>query len=82
MKQKDIALIIVVAAISIVVGFVASGLLLGSSGKGKQTAETVDAISASFPAPDKRYFNEKSVDPTQTITIGDTSNNQPFQQSQ
>lgn len=82
MKQKDIALIVVVAAISVVVAFVASSLIFGSTGKGKQTAEKVDAISATFPTPDSRYFNKDSIDPTQTITIGDTSNSQPFEQKQ
>lgn len=82
MKQKDIALIAVVAVVSIVIATIASNLVLGGSSAREQTAEVVDAISASFDQPDKDYFNEKSIDPTLLIRIGDNSNQAPFKQTQ
>jgi hypothetical protein len=40
--------------------------------------EVIEPITAEFTQPDKRYFNEKSVNPTQPIRIGENQNQQPF----
>ncbi len=77
MKQKDIALIVIVAIVSAAVALALSNVLFGAS-RSQQKAEVIDPITASFPAPDQRYFNANSVDPTQTITIGNQSNQTPF----
>jgi hypothetical protein len=77
-KQKDIALIVVVAVVSAAIALVLSNILFGSPSRSKQTAEAVDPITPAFAAPDQRYFNITSVDPTQTITIGNQSNQTPF----
>ncbi len=82
MKQKDLALVAIVAVFSIVVATLASNVLIGHGGGKQQKAETVDAISATFEQPSKDYFNSQSVDPTQIIRIGDNSNQAPFTQAQ
>lgn len=82
MKQKDLALVAVVAVFSIIVASLASNVLIGHGGGRQQQAETVDAISATFDQPSKDYFNNDSVDPTQIIRIGDNSNQAPFSQAQ
>lgn len=81
MKQKDLALVAVVAVISIVVASIVSNVVIGSDG-GRQQAEVVDVISATFDQPNKDYFNNESIDPTQIIRIGDNSNQAPFNQAQ
>lgn len=78
MKQKDIALIIVLAVCSAVVSFVVSGWLFGKSGERQQKAEVVDVISSDFSLPDTQYFNSNAIDPTQLIQIGDANNPNPF----
>ena len=78
MKQKDIALIIVIVFVTGVVAYFLSNLVVGKPGNQQQDVETVEPISAEFTAADKKYFNVESVNPTQTITIGDTPNPQPF----
>lgn len=80
MKQKDIALIIVVCFISVIVGVFASQFLLQSTGGNQIEAEKVESISASFNSPDSRYFNNDSINPTQLIRIQINDNEQPFQQ--
>jgi len=82
MKQKDIALIIVVGAISVVLATVLSSYGFKFLGAKDQTAETVDVISSSFVQPDKKYFNANSIDPTLIIRIGEDSNQTPFNQAQ
>lgn len=78
MKQKDVALILVIAFISAVLSFFVSHLLFASKGNRNLTAETIDTISSSFEQPDSKYFNNTTVDPTQLIRIGNNQTNQPF----
>lgn len=78
MKQKDLALIIVVVFISAVVSLVVSKTLFSSPKNRQQAVEVVDPITSDFPAPDSHYFNSQSIDPTKLIKIGDNSNPTPF----
>lgn len=78
MKQKDIALIIIAVFVSGVFSFVLSGFLFSSPKNRQEKVEVVEPISAEFSQPSTKYFNDKSIDPTQLITIGSDSNNQPF----
>lgn len=78
MKQKDIALILVMVFISAVISFVLSGQIFGSPKNREQKAEVVEAITPEFPAPPGKYFNANSINPTQLITIGGNTNPNPF----
>lgn len=78
MKQKDIIVIIVVVAVSGTIAAVLSRFLIPAADK-QQQAEVVQPITADFPAPDKRFFNPQSIDPTLSIQIGDNTNPDPFQ---
>lgn len=78
MKQKDIALIAVIAIISAVVSFVASNKLFVTPSNRAQKVEVVDPIAASFQTPDKKYFNTSSIDPTQSSSLGTDNNQNPF----
>lgn len=80
MKQKDIALIIVISFISAVLSFVVSNMLFSSKDARSMESAVVTPITTDFPEPDDRYFNENSVNPTQIIRIGDNTNQQPFNQ--
>ncbi len=78
MKQKDIALILVIVFISAIISFFVSGRLFAPPQNRQQQVEVVAPISADFPRPDKRFFNVSSFDPTQLITIGQNVNPDPF----
>lgn len=82
MKQKDIAMIIIVVFISGVLSFVVSDMLFGKPAERQQKAEVVDVITSDFSLPSEKYFNQNSIDPTQLIQIGDTNNPNPFGNSQ
>ena len=70
MKQKDIALIIIIVFVSGMLSFFASRYLLVPSDVRTAQVEVVEPITSDFTEPDKRYFNEKSINPTETIEIG------------
>ncbi|HYH36435.1 MAG TPA: hypothetical protein VD706_02970, partial [Candidatus Saccharimonadales bacterium] len=64
MKQKDIALIVVIVFVSAIISFFVSNAIFGSPENRQQSAEVVQPISSKFPKPDPRYFNNQSFDPT------------------
>jgi len=78
MKQKDIALVLVMAFIGAIAALVLSQLLFSTPKNRSQTAETVDVITADFPQPPAIYFNANSINPTQQIEIGAGNNPNPF----
>lgn len=78
MKQKDIAMILVIGFVSAVLSLLASNFLFGAKSR-NLTAEKVDPISADFATPDQKHFNSDAVDPTRTIRIGTDTNPTPFQ---
>jgi hypothetical protein len=81
MKQKDIALIIMICFVAGIFSFIVSSLVFGGSTNKNQQAEVVDKVTTEFPQPSARYFNQEALNPTQTITIGDQNNQNPFASS-
>jgi hypothetical protein len=78
MKQKDIALILVVVGVSAIISFIVSSTFIAPAKNRQQKVEVVDRISTDFNRPDPKYFNAQSLNPTQEITIGDNTNTNPF----
>ena len=79
MKQKDIALIIVIVFISALISFFVSKTIFSSPKNRQQQVEVVQPITADFPeARQVHYFNSSAFDPTQLITIGQNANPDPF----
>lgn len=82
MKQKDVALIIIVAAISGFASFFASRLLFATPENRQQKVEVVDKISNDFAAPNPKYFNVNSINAAQLIQVTDSKNPNPFNGAQ
>lgn len=78
MKQKDVALILVVSFISAMLSFFVSHALFTSPEKRQEKVELIGKITADFPAPDNRYFNKDAVNPTVLISTEPGANQQPF----
>lgn len=78
MKQKDIALILVIAVVSGVLSFIVSGKIFVTPENRSQKVEVVDKISTDFQQPSNKYFNDKSVDPSQSVEVGENNNTTPF----
>jgi hypothetical protein len=78
MKQKDIALIIVIAAISGIISLIVSGKVFVTPANRQQKVEVVDKITTDFTTPDKKYFNAQSIDPAQAIQLSNGDNQNPF----
>ena len=78
MKQKDLALIIVIVFVSGLLSFFVSRLFFATPKDRQQKVEVVDTLTSDFATPDPKYFNKNSTNPTQLIQIGDSNNPNPF----
>jgi hypothetical protein len=77
MKQNSVVSLIIIAFAAGIISLIASKYLVISSAQ-QQSAVIVPVITANFPTPSSSYFNSQSIDPTQLIQIGTTTNTNPF----
>lgn len=82
MKQKDILLIAVIAIVAGLFSFLAANFFFGGEKAYKLTAPTIEPITQEFNLPDTTVYNNTALNPTKTITIGDSTNNTPFKSGQ
>ncbi len=84
MKQKDIALVAIVAIITGMFSLFIANAVFGSPDNRSTKVPVVEPISAEFPRPSadhpeyQAFFNKDALNPTQTIKIGDSANTKPF----
>lgn len=78
MKKNEIALLILIVAISIGIAYAVGQSIFGKATTKPVEVETVTAISANIEQPNENVFNENGINPTVPVKIGDPSNQQPF----
>jgi len=72
MKRSDLAMIILIAAVSVGIAyFVANSLFGGMTEQGTQV-KTVDPITSTIEAPDSAIFNEDAINPSVEVNINQT----------
>lgn len=80
MKKNDIALLILIVSLSLIASYFLLSTLLVKPSATRGAVEVVEPISAELTEPSDKIFNEKAIDPTVVIEIGNPANQQPFQQ--
>ena len=70
MKSTDIALVILLAAVSVVVSYWLGNMILGDPNDDTYKILHVDGISSEVESPDIETFNPKSLNPTVEVIIG------------
>lgn len=78
MKQKDLAMILLIVFISAIFSYFISKALITPPKNRQQKVEVVQAISSNFNDLDSKYYNAQAFDPTKIIVIGQTNNTDPF----
>lgn len=78
MKRKDISVIIAIVFLTGLVSFWVSNALFNKARTTKDEVEIVQPITSDFIKPEQKYFNGNSINPTQTIIVGETTNPDPF----
>ena len=70
MKNTDIALVILISAISILLSYWIGGAILGNPTEKVETTNYLETISGDLQAPDQETFNPTMINPTEEIIIG------------
>ena len=71
MKSTDIALIIVIAAVSMVIAYFGGNALLGDPAEKYESVIYMDTITSELPDPDPETFNAYALNPTVEVYVGD-----------
>lgn len=76
MKKSDIAMIILIASVSVMIAFVvASNIPILQSSKNGEKVRTIEQISSKVNDPDTKVFNDNAINPTvETVIGGDAQN--------
>ena len=82
-KDKDNSVFMLAGVAAVIVGFIAASMFVHAPKKGSLKVDVVPAIPASFPdvkndSTYSNYLNNKALDPTQAIQLGNSSNETPF----
>lgn len=79
MKKSDIAMIILIASVSILIAYFVMSSIPAIGKVGKQTVEvkTAEPITAELTPPDPTVFNSNAINPTIEVTIGGGSSSTP-----
>lgn len=70
MKKTDVAMIILIASISVLVAYFVAKAVLGDATNQTAKVKTVDAITSDVAPPDPTVFNKNAINPTVQVLIG------------
>ena len=73
MKKSDIAMIILIASISVLVAYFVAKALIGDTANQSVIVKTTDEITTNIDKPDTSVFNSNAINPTVQVIIGDQS---------
>lgn len=73
MKKTDIAMIILIASISVVVAFFVAKAIFGDVYSGSAKVKTIESIDSSIVEPSTDIFNSTAINPSIQVQINGTS---------
>lgn len=76
MKKTDLAMIIFIAAVSVLIAYFVAKSIIGDANNKPVKVKTVDQISADVREPDPDIFNKNAINPTVEVIIGQSDSSQ------
>ncbi len=73
MKKTDIAMIILIATLSVMVAFFVTRSIMGTPNSETVTVKSIEKIDAAVTPPDPAIFNENAINPAIKIEINDST---------
>lgn len=70
MKKSDIAMIILIASISVLVAYFVAKSLIGDVQDQSVKVKVADEIKSTIEQPDSKIFNSNAINPTVEVIIG------------
>ena len=71
MKNNEIALLIVIASMSVLVAYFVADNVIKSPSSTSEKVQIASPITANVQTPDKTIFNKDAINPTVEVVIGD-----------
>jgi uncharacterized protein YxeA len=71
MKKSDIAMIILIASVSVMIAYFVAKAIVGDVQNETVKVKTTDTISTEITQPDTSVFNTNAINPTVEVIIGD-----------
>lgn len=78
MKKNDIALLILIAGISLGVAWFAGNAIIGEPKQSSAKVKVADTIDPTLVEPDKKIFNSAAINPRVDRSIGGSSDTLPL----
>lgn len=75
MKKSDIAMIILIAAVSMLIAYFGAQAILGNVQNESVQVKTIDRITTEVTEPDPSVFNSNAINPTVEVIIGGDASN-------
>lgn len=72
MKKTDIAMLILIASVSVIVAFFVANSIFGDVSTGTAKVKTIDAIVSSIDPPSTDIFNKNAINPAVQVQINGT----------
>lgn len=72
MKKSDIAMIILIASVSVMIAYFVASSLFGGSGNTSQKVQTIDSINSTIVEPSPDIFNTNAINPSVEVQINST----------
>jgi len=72
MKKTDIAMIILIASISVILAFFVAKAILGDVYSGTAQVKTIEKIDSSIVEPSPAIFNKSAINPAVQVQINGT----------
>jgi len=73
MKKTDIAMIILIASVSVGIAYFVASSFFGGMSKEGVPVQTIDPITSVVKSPDSKIFNDDAINPSVEITINGTA---------
>jgi len=70
MKRTDIAMIVLIASVSIMIAFFATRAIFGGTANESVKVKTVDPIDSSIVEPSPAIFNSDAINPAVEVQVG------------
>lgn len=72
MKKADIAMIVLIASVSVVIAFFIARAIFGDVYSGTAKVKTIDVIDSSIIQPSSDIFNKNAINPAVQVEISGT----------
>lgn len=69
MKKSDIAMIVLIASISVIIAFFVAQSIFGSIDESTATIKTIDRIESGVTEPSASIFNKSAINPSIEVQI-------------